>query len=158
MNSDKARIIGENLVSEQGAPQQGPAVEPPYAAIDKLLTDRFGWPWKPAIQTLYAGICDLFDKPIAAASLPESQPSPSGDAHEWCLRNNGHQFVEEYCSAEIYDCMTEFAKAGQSEQRLHRINELLELLRNCGMQGRAQSYVQEIRELVAALQESHSDR
>ncbi len=46
-------------------------VKPPYAAIDKLLTDRFGWPWKPEIQTLYAAICDLFDKPTASQAASE---------------------------------------------------------------------------------------
>jgi hypothetical protein len=56
------------LKPEVGSVGQGERVKPgpPYSAIDKLLTDRFGWPWEQSIQTLYAGICDLFDKPHEA--------------------------------------------------------------------------------------------
>jgi hypothetical protein len=74
---------------EVGSVGQGERVKPgpPYSAIDKLLTDRFGWPWQQSIQTLYAGICDLFDKPH------EAQPE-AGAVTEWELIRKAAQEMD----------------------------------------------------------------
>jgi hypothetical protein len=62
----KGRESTQHATDQKGKlidPNSPTTRKPPYAEIDRMLTERFGWPWEPRIQTLYAAICDLFDRP-----------------------------------------------------------------------------------------------
>jgi hypothetical protein len=79
----------DDVESRTGQSKPVPPLEPPYAAIDKLLTERFGWPWEPKIQTLYAAICDLFDGGHHALNrrIPADDKCPVCGESKWHLGN-----------------------------------------------------------------------
>lgn len=51
--------------------------KPPYARIDKIVTDLCGWPWDHKAQGAYAAICDIFDK--GDREYGEGGTDPSSD-------------------------------------------------------------------------------
>jgi hypothetical protein len=76
----KGRESTQHATDQKGKlidPNSPTTRKPPYAEIDRMLTERFGWPWEPRIQTLYAAICDLFDRPT-----PTPADSQLSDARE----------------------------------------------------------------------------